>query len=90
MNMKFYTKLINYTIAFLLLIPFLLSYPGWYSQPGDVSDASRAWNASANWVLANHPDKPFTVSETGGGGIYEWVNSTAHLFLVFFGQQLIK
>ena len=59
------------------LFPFLRSYPGWYSQPGDVSDAARAWNASANWVLANHPDKPFTVSETGGGGIYEWVNSSA-------------
>jgi hypothetical protein len=25
----------------------------------------------------NYPTKPFTISETGGGGIYSWTNSTA-------------
>lgn len=59
-------------------------YPGWYSDAGDVSDCARAWNNSANWVLANYPDKPFTVSETGGGGIYEWVNASLPFPSVFW------
>ena len=52
-------------------------YPGWYGSPGDISDAAATWKGHANWIAATWPGKPFTVSETGGGGIYEWVNATS-------------
>lgn len=29
------------------------------------------------WVAANHSGKPLTVSETGGGAVFEWVNASA-------------
>jgi beta-glucuronidase len=52
------------------------SYPGWYSQPGNISSAAPFWKAHVDWAVAQFPAKPFTVSETGGGGIYELVNDT--------------
>jgi beta-glucuronidase len=52
-------------------------YPGWYSDKGDIADAAIAWKNHVDWVQANFPGKPFTVSETGGGGVYEWVNSSS-------------
>ena len=35
------------------------------------------WTAQIAWVAANHPDKAMTVSETGGGAVFEWVNASA-------------
>ena len=29
------------------------------------------------WASANYPSKPLLISETGGGGVYEWVNDSA-------------
>ncbi len=49
----------------------------WYGAPGDISNAASTWKANADWAAANFPTKPFTVSETGGGGIYEWVNASS-------------
>lgn len=55
------------------------NYPGWYGEPGNVSYAPVYWASMVQWVEQNWPSKPFTVSETGGGGIYEWgVNNTAY------------
>lgn len=28
------------------------------------------------WVEKHFPNKPFTISETGAGGVYEWTNKT--------------
>jgi hypothetical protein len=42
-----------------------------------VSNAHTLWDRDAAWVSSHYPTKPFTVSETGGGGIYEWVNATS-------------
>ena len=53
------------------------SYPGWYGSPGDVSNAATLWSADVSWAAAHFPTKPFTVSETGGGAIYEWVNASS-------------
>lgn len=55
------------------------SYPGWYHQPGDPTAPGRMWprmaqavrdgsTASGNGTLG----KPFVISETGAGGIFEW------------------
>ena len=53
------------------------AYPGWYDHPANASYAAPFWAEQVAWVAANHPDKPFTVSETGGGAVWEWVNATA-------------
>ena len=44
------------------------NYPGWYGAPGDVSNVNSTWKRLSDWVMVNHATKPFTVSETGGGG----------------------
>jgi hypothetical protein len=38
-------------------------YPGWYNGPA--SGINKTWSDTAAWVAANHPDKPFIISETG-------------------------
>ena len=35
------------------------------------------WTQQIEWVAANHPAKPLTISETGGGAVFEWLNSSA-------------
>lgn len=50
---------------------------GWYDHAGNVSYVAGYWASQIAWVTAHHPAMPFTVSETGGGGIYEWVNASA-------------
>lgn len=50
------------------------SYPGWYF--GDLSVPARQWNTLAAGVRAQYPNKPFVVSETGAGGIFEWSNNS--------------
>ena len=50
---------------------------GWYGSPGCVSCANDTWKRLSDWSALTYPGKPFTVSETGGGGIFEWVNDTS-------------
>ncbi len=58
------------------------SYPGWYSEPGNVSYPPVLWTQYAEWAHTNYPTKPLFISETGGGGVYSWTNSTP----VFWSQ----
>jgi hypothetical protein len=51
-------------------------FPRWYGAPGDVSNAATTWGRLSSWAAAHYPAKPFTVSETGGGGVFEWKNDT--------------
>lgn len=44
------------------------------------------WKDLTAWAVTNFPAKPFTVSETGGGGVYEWVNSSAPFPGPFWSQ----
>jgi len=62
-------------------------YPGWYDKAGNVTFAPVYWGEMVQWVQQNWPDKPFTVSETGGGGVYEWLNDTAPEPGVFWSQK---
>jgi beta-glucuronidase len=61
-------------LEFASLISFN-NYPGWYSH----GTPSETWNHFANSVRAGIPSgakgKPFVISETGAGGIYEWSNN---------------
>lgn len=68
----------NFTHTPISNLPNLLFHcsPGWYGTPGDVSSAASTWSRLSGWSAANYPGKPFTVSETGGGGVYEWRNDT--------------
>jgi beta-glucuronidase len=46
-------------------------YPGWY----DPADPVQYWNKIASAVALT--SKPFIISETGAGGIYEWTQNTS-------------
>lgn len=59
------------------------SYPAWYNHPGDLNAIIPFWTSQVQQVKAKYPQKPFTISEAGAGGIYEWKNSSD----VFWGQQ---
>mmetsp|Transcript_3081 Transcript_3081/g.5710 ORF Transcript_3081/g.5710 Transcript_3081/m.5710 type:complete len:626 (-) Transcript_3081:166-2043(-) len=48
------------------------SYPGWYEHEGNLSYVEPFWKENAAWVKAHFPEKPFTISETGAGGVFEW------------------
>ena len=52
-------------------------YPAWYSEPGNISDCYADWEKHAEYVQKTWPGKPFLISETGAGAIYEWDNATA-------------
>mmetsp|Transcript_17243 Transcript_17243/g.51472 ORF Transcript_17243/g.51472 Transcript_17243/m.51472 type:complete len:663 (-) Transcript_17243:22-2010(-) len=56
----------------------LNDYPGWYNHPNNAS-AGLLWNGLVQQVMegttasgAGTLGKPFTISETGAGGIFEW------------------
>jgi beta-glucuronidase len=63
------------------------SYPGWYGSPGNVANAAVLWKGNADWVSSHYPTKPFTVSETGAGGIFEWVNASSPGYGQFWSQK---
>ena len=56
------------------------NYPSWYNS----ADPTEQWNKFANGVRAGATasganatlGKPFMISETGAGGIFEWINAT--------------
>lgn len=52
-------------------------YPGWYDHEGNVTYPAVFWGGEANWAATTWPLKPLTISETGGGGVWEWSNDTA-------------
>jgi beta-glucuronidase len=65
-------------------------YPRWYSNedPGDF------WSSRANDIHAGKPPealgKPFLISETGAGGIYEWSNNkTASLWTLSYQTRVL-
>ncbi|CAJ1343191.1 unnamed protein product [Effrenium voratum] len=65
------------------------SYPAWYSKPGDLHAPGVEWNKSAAWARAQQPQKPFFVSETGAGGIFEWKNKTDVFWSLKYQQEVI-
>ena len=49
-------------------------YPGWYDDTGNISYAIKFWNKLAQAAHLKWPDKPFMISETGAGAVYEYNN----------------
>ncbi len=62
------------------------SYPAWYDHPGNISYIPTFWGEKVQWAMDNWPDKPLLISETGGAGIWEWVNASAPYPGVFWSQ----
>ena len=52
-------------------------YPAWYVDFGNTSLPGPFWSRLASWVNDEQPGKPFVISETGAGAIYEYDNATA-------------
>jgi len=52
------------------------SYPAWYDHPNDLNAIVPFWESQVDWILKHFPEKPFMISETGAGGVYEWTNSS--------------
>ena len=50
-------------------------YPGWYTESYDTVNAT--WANFSAWARSNYPNKPFLISETGAGGIYEWRDNSS-------------
>eukprot|EP01007_Sphenomonas_quadrangularis_P002956 NODE_523_length_1391_cov_299.526080_g399_i0.p1 GENE.NODE_523_length_1391_cov_299.526080_g399_i0~~NODE_523_length_1391_cov_299.526080_g399_i0.p1 ORF type:complete len:310 (+),score=69.01 NODE_523_length_1391_cov_299.526080_g399_i0:232-1161(+) len=55
-------------------------YPGWYDSRGKVDAPWTIWAENINWATKNFPEKPFTVSETGGGGVWEFKTNASDVF----------
>jgi len=69
----------------------LNSYPGWYGGVGDLSAPARHWNLEAKAVATKHPGKPFVISETGAGGIFEWdANATDEQWTQRYQVEIIE
>ena len=63
------------------------SYPGWYDSDHALDDVLPFWLKQIDWVASTHPTMPFTVSETGGGGVFEWLNASAPFPGVYWSQE---
>merc|ERR1719461_166223 len=53
------------------------SYPAWYGKFGNLSEPEKHWKEMSASVRTAYPAKPFVISETGAGGIYEWSHNTS-------------
>lgn len=51
------------------------NYPGWYNNLGNLSAPQAHWNEMARSVAEMYPGKPFAISETGAGAVFEWSNN---------------
>lgn len=60
------------------------AYPAWYDTPLNLTYIDVFWKSQVEWAKSKWPHKAFTISETGGGGVYEWMNRTG---LIFWSQE---
>ena len=63
-------------------------YPAWYNNYGDINYCYTIWAEYANDVITQWK-KPFLISETGAGGVYEYNNSTNVKWSQLYQSQVI-
>merc|ERR1712080_395079 len=63
-------------------------YPGWYV--GGLSAIKPTWQKHGTWVATHFPDKPFTISETGAGAVFNNHSSTSEKWSEEYQQELLK
>lgn len=56
-------------------------YPGWYNRFGNLPNIANFWQNAVKSMREAYPNKPFVVSETGAGGLYEWSDNETSLNL---------
>lgn len=61
----------------------------WYDHAGDKKEPAIFWQEMVDWVGAHQPGKPFTISETGAGGVYEWTNSSDPRWSQKYQQEIV-
>jgi len=66
------------------------SYPAWYDHQGDLTYIKPYWQSQVAWMQKNFPKKPFLISETGGGGIFEWNNKTDPFWSQLFQSEVVQ
>jgi len=65
-------------------------YPAWYSNQHQLDVPARFWSENAAWVKEHYPEKPFFISETGAGGLFEWdKNKTDAYWTLKYQQEVI-
>lgn len=65
-------------------------YPAWYHDQHQLDVPARFWNQNAAWVRDHYPHKPFFISETGAGGLFEWdKNKTDAYWTLKYQQEVI-
>jgi len=62
-------------------------YPAWYSDQHQLDAPARFWNQNVAWVRDHYPHKPFFISETGAGGLFEWDKNTTDAYWTLKYQQ---
>lgn len=62
-------------------------YPAWYSDQHQLDVPARFWSENAAWVKEHYPEKPFFISETGAGGLFEWDKNTTDAYWTLKYQQ---
>jgi len=65
------------------------SYPAWYDHAHDLTVIKPFWASQAAWAHSHYPSKPFTISEAGAGGIYEWTNATDPYWSQLFQSEVV-
>eukprot|EP00050_Salpingoeca_kvevrii_P002588 m.197425 g.197425 ORF g.197425 m.197425 type:complete len:621 (+) comp10645_c0_seq1:1304-3166(+) len=66
------------------------SYPAWYDKPGDLDYIKTFWKSQVDWVAQTWPSKPFTISETGAGGVFEWTNKTDPQWSQLYQSEVVQ
>ena len=67
----------------------MISYPGWYNEEGNIDECYKHWNEEADKVQKLWPGKPFLISETGAGAVYEWNNDTNVQWSQMFQSEVV-
>ena len=54
-----------------------------------LSDVIGSWKKYCDWSRVHFPTKPFSISETGAGGVWEWKNATDCKWSLLYQKELV-
>ena len=65
-------------------------YPAWYHKYGNLTYSITYWRNMAYDATTKWPEKPFSISETGASGIYEYQNTTAVKWSQLLESEIVR